>query len=65
MQLPSNDSHFWFYARLYDAKGEVKLFNRALDVATRQTPRRNLTNTDFLKQLLEEYVAAHKDQVRL
>jgi hypothetical protein len=59
MQIPSNEGHFGFYALLRDATGEVKIFNEALDLATRQTPRRNMRNADFLRKLCEDFIVTH------
>jgi hypothetical protein len=59
MQDSSNTSDYYgFFCRLLDANGDVALFNQALDLATRQTKRRSMTNRDFLMRLVEDFIKA-------
>jgi hypothetical protein len=55
---------YGFYIELYEATGDLKLFDQAYDLAVIGSGRRAITNRDFLKRLCSDFIETHKSEVQ-
>ena len=55
-EIKDQRKYFGFYSRLYPDEGECELFDRAYDIALKGSGRRQVSNRQLMKVLLQTFV---------
>jgi hypothetical protein len=56
-ECPDRKKFYGFYAQLHEDEGETAIYDQAYDLALKGTGRRAISNRDFLKKMMDHFIA--------